>query len=113
LINRLMVGIDQLDEDRVRPWREAIDDDGISAGVCPMPCGVVDRHVDVSNPRRHGERLRSKHRHDVQVLGTILNEQHAARQRLCDGRIDDDLRRWFVCGRSLPRLTRHSARWAP
>ena len=37
LINRLMVGIDQLDEDRVRPWREAIDNDGIAAGVCRSP----------------------------------------------------------------------------
>src|SRR5258705_2328068 len=100
LINRLMVGIDQLDEDRVRPWREAIDDNGIAAGVCPVPCGVVDRHVDVSNPGSYGERRRSKDRHNVQVLGTILNEQYAARQRLCDGRIDDDLRRWFVWGRS-------------
>ena len=96
LINRLMVGIDQLDEDRVRPWREAIDDDGIAAGVCPVPCGVVDRHVNVSNLWSYGERRRSEYRHDVQVLGAIVNKQHAARQRFRDGRIDNDLRRWFV-----------------
>ena len=103
LINRLMVGVDQLDQNRVRPWREAIDDNGIAAGVCPVPCGVVDRDVDVSNPWSQGERRRSEYRHDVQVLGAILNEQHAARQRLCDGRIDDDLRRWFVWVRSRRR----------
>src|SRR3989442_13876212 len=96
LINRLVVGIDQLDEDRVRPWREAIDDDGIAAGVCPVPCGVVDRHVNVSNLWSHGERRRSEYRHDVQVLGAILNNQQPTRQGFGDGRIDNDLRRWFV-----------------
>ena len=100
LINRLMVGIDQLDEDRVRPGCEAIDNDGIAAGVFPVPGGVIDRHVDVPNRGNHCERRRSKDRHNVQVLGTILNEQHAARQRFCHGRIDDDLRRWFISGRS-------------
>src|ERR1700704_1256348 len=60
LINRLVVGIDQLDDDRVRPWREAIDDDGIAAGVRPVPCGVVDRHVNVSNLWSDGERRRSE-----------------------------------------------------
>ena len=79
LINRLVVGIDQLDEDRVRPWSEAIDDDGIAAGVCPVPCGVIDRHVDMSDPGRYGKRRRSEYRHDVQVLDAILNKQHAAR----------------------------------
>src|SRR5258705_1188417 len=99
LIIRLVVGIDQLDEDRVRPWREAIDDDGIAAGVCPVPCGVVDRHVNVSNLWSYGERRRPEYRHDVQVLGAILNKQHAARQRFRDGRIDNDLRRWVVLER--------------
>ena len=103
LINRLMVGVDQFDEDLVRPRREAIDDDRIAAGVCPVPHGVIDRHVDVSDPGSHVERGRSKDLHNVQVLGTILNKQHAARERLCDGRIENDLRRWFVWSRSRRR----------
>jgi hypothetical protein len=49
LINRLIVGINQLDENLVRSRCEAIDNDGIAAGVCPMPCGVIDRHLDVPN----------------------------------------------------------------
>ncbi len=69
---------------------------GLPPAFSPVPRSVIDRRVDVSNPRRHGERRRSKHRTDVQVLGTVLNEQHAARQRFCHGRIDDGLRRWFV-----------------
>ena len=56
LINRLMVGINQFDEDRVRPWCEAIDNHGIAAGVCPVPRGIIDRHVNMSNPWSHGER---------------------------------------------------------
>src|SRR5258706_13207633 len=82
LINRLMVGVDQFDEDLVRPRREAIDDDGIAAGVCPVPNGVIDRHVDVSDPGSHGERRRSKDRPHMQVLCTILNEQHPTGYRL-------------------------------
>jgi len=66
---------------KVYAWdvvNEAIDDDRIAAGVCPVPNGVIDRHVDVSDPGSYGERGRSKDRHNVQVLGTILNKQHAA-----------------------------------
>src|SRR2546425_520513 len=96
LINRLMVGIDQLDEDRVRPWREAIDDNGIAAGVCPVPWGIVDRHMDVSDAGRHGKRGGSKYRHDVQMFGAILNHHPAPRQGFGQRRIDDDLRRWFM-----------------
>src|SRR5258708_4443757 len=107
LINRLVVGIDQLDEDRVRPWREAIDDDGIAAGVCPVPCGVVDRHVNVSNLWSYGERRRSEYRHDVQVLGAILNHHAPARRGVGEGRIDDDLRRWFVLKRLDRRRSIH------
>src|SRR5713101_5788962 len=75
LINRLVVGIDQLDEDRVRPWREAIDDDGIAAGVGPVPCGVVDRHVNVSNLWSYGERRRSEYRHDESVPRRSFEER--------------------------------------
>src|SRR5207249_9978395 len=82
LINRLMVGIDQLDEDRVRAWREAIVDNGIAAGVCPVPCGVVDRRVNVSNLWSDGERCRSEYRHDVLLLRAIMNKSPSARQRI-------------------------------
>ena len=50
-------------------------------------------HVDVSNPRRHGERGRAKHRHDVQIFRAVLNDNAAARERLGQRRIDDDPRR--------------------
>jgi hypothetical protein len=72
LSNRLMVGIDRLDKDLVQPRCEATDNNGIAAGVRPVPCRVIDRHVDLSNPGSHSERRRAKDRQNVQVLGTIL-----------------------------------------
>src|SRR5258705_491279 len=107
LSNRLMVGIDQLDEDLVRPRREAIDNDGLSAGICPDPRGIVDRHMDVSDTGRDGQRGRSKHRHDVQVLSAILNHYPTPRQGLWQRRIDDDLRGWFVLKRLDRRRSAH------
>src|SRR5258707_1214637 len=81
LINRLMVGTYQLDEDLVRARREAIENHGLSAGISPEPRGVVDRHMDVSHAGRHGKRGRPKHRHYVQVFSAILNPHPPPRHR--------------------------------
>ena len=51
------------------PWQQSIPGSG----------RVIDRHVDMSDPGRHGERRRSIDRHDLQVLGAIFQEHHAAR----------------------------------
>jgi len=54
------------------------------------PRGIVDRHMDVSDAGRHGKRGGSKYRHDVQIVGAILNH-HSPRDRGSAERIDDDL----------------------
>ena len=109
VIDWLMNGIRQFDQDLVPPGREAIDDDRVAACVCPVPRGVIDRHVDVSDAGRHGKRRRPKYRHDVQILRAILNKHNATRQRSGKGRIEDDLRRWLV----LERLGRRCSRRLP
>ena len=68
LIDWLIVGIHQLDQDLVPPGRETLDNDRIATCGCPVPGGVIDRHMDVSDPGRHGERGRPKYRHDVESL---------------------------------------------
>jgi hypothetical protein len=72
-----MVGIRQFDPKFVPPRRKALKNYRIPACVCPMPQCVIDRHVNVSNPRRYGERGRPKYRHDVQILRAIPNEDNA------------------------------------
>ena len=92
-IDRLMVRIHELHQDLVRPRQQAVNDDGIAAGMGPVPGSVVDRDVDVSDAWRHGERRRSIDRHDLQVLDPVIEEHHAARQTVGLWRIDRDLRR--------------------
>ena len=75
-----MIGIRQFDEDLVAPGRETLENDGISAGVCPMPRCVIDRHVDVSNSRGHGDRGRPKYRHDLQILRHVVDGEDAGRR---------------------------------
>ena len=99
LINRLVVGINEFNPNLVRPRHNALEDDRISACVCPVPGGVIDRNMDVSDPWRHGERGRTKYRHDMQILRAILNERNATRQPIGLWRINDDLRRWLVLER--------------
>ena len=98
-IDGLMVSVHELNQDLVRPRQQAVDDDGIAAGVGPVPGGVIDRDVDMSDAGRHGERCRSIDRHDLQVLGVIFEEHHAARQPFGARRIDDDLRGRLGCVR--------------
>ena len=62
----------------------------------PNPWRVIDRHMDVPDPRRHAQRGSPEHRHDVQIFRAILNHHPAMRQGFGKRRIDDDLRRGFV-----------------
>jgi hypothetical protein len=79
LINYLIAGIYELDQDLMSPGHKALDNNRIPACVCPMPRRLIDGHMDVSNPRGHGERGRPKYRHDVQILRAIPNEDNATR----------------------------------
>ena len=79
LINWMMVGIHQLDQDLVRPRRKALKNDWVSTSICPVPCGVIDCHMNVPDAGRDGKRSRPEHRHDVQILRAILNDYPAMR----------------------------------
>ena len=85
LINCLMVGIHQLDQGLMRPGREALDNDRVAARVCPVPHGVIDGYMNVSNPGRYGKCSGPEHRHYVQIFRSILNKRNATRQRLGKG----------------------------
>ena len=72
-----MIGIYQLDQDLMLPDRKAVDDDRISAGIGPVPGRIIDRHVDVADPGKHGKCRWPEYRYDVQVLCMILNKHNA------------------------------------
>lgn len=51
-----MGGVGQLNQDFVRARQKANYDDGLQRGVDKVPRRVIDRDVDVTNPRRDIER---------------------------------------------------------
>src|ERR1035441_3734558 len=99
LIEGPMVCIDQLDQNLVRSRREAINDDRYAARVCPVPGGVIDRHMDVPKPGSHGKCGRPEYRQDVQILRVIGKKQNATRQWLGLRSVDDELCGWFALRR--------------
>ena len=64
----------------MRPGRKSNDDELLAAGV--RPGRIIDHDVDMSDTRGHVERPGTKHRHDPEVLGAVLNENHPLAQRL-------------------------------
>ena len=89
----------QLEEDLMRPGRQAVENHRLSTRISPNPRGVIDRHMDVSDSGRDAKCGRPEDRHDVKIVRAILNHHPAMRQGFGQGRIDDDLRRWFVLKR--------------
>jgi hypothetical protein len=107
LIDQLMVRSLQLEQDLMRPRWQGVENHGPSAQIGPDPGGVIESHMDVPDPGRHGKRGRPKHRHNVQIFRPILNHHPAMRQGFGQRRIDDDLRRWFVSKRLDSRCSTH------
>ena len=79
---RLVVRVDELDQDLVRPRRETVDDERLAARVRPAPGRVIHGHVDVSDARRHIEGVRAEHGHDSQVLRAVLDDDASLRKPL-------------------------------
>ena len=69
--------------------READHDNRFATGIEEMPWAVIDRNMDVTVVWRNVERRRSKDRYNAHILRSILDEHSAARERLGQGRIDD------------------------
>jgi hypothetical protein len=78
------------------PGARPLNNDRIAAYVCPVPSGVVDRHMNVSNPGRHGKRGRSKYGHYMQVLGAILDDYSSLGKFICKRRIDHNPSRRLI-----------------
>jgi hypothetical protein len=72
LVEGLVVRVDELDQDLVRPRRQAVDDEGLAARVSPAPGRVVHGYMNVTDTRRHIESCRTEHLHDPQVFGPVL-----------------------------------------
>lgn len=91
LVERLMVGVDELDQHLVLPWQKAGDDERFAACIGPVPWQVVHSYVDVSDPRRHIERGRAEYLDDTQVLGAVLDDGATAGQPSRIWGIDEEL----------------------
>jgi hypothetical protein len=92
-VQGLMVRVCQNDLDLVRSWGKTDEDEGLAAGVSPVPRRIIHDYMDVSDAGRHIESIWAKHRYDPEILGTILDKDHALGEWSSQGRIYNDLRR--------------------
>jgi len=53
-IERVVVRVDQCEEQLVWPRSKALQNNGIAAGVCPYPGRVVEIHMNMTDARRGG-----------------------------------------------------------
>jgi len=70
-IKRLVICVHQLNQDLVRSRGQAVDDQRLATRVGPAPRRVVDRYMDVPDPRRHHWCVWAEHRHDVQIFAVV------------------------------------------
>jgi pimeloyl-ACP methyl ester carboxylesterase len=98
----LVYGVGELEQHAVRPGEQADQDHGLAAGVDEMPGSIVDGDMDVADTRRHVKGALAEHRHDTEVLRSILNKDLAGGQWPRQWRIDNQLR-W--------RLIRYGNEW--
>jgi hypothetical protein len=77
LIQRPVVRVGEDDPNLVRSSGKTDQDQGLAAGVSPVPRCIIDNDVEVPDARRHIERVRAKHRHDPQILGAVLNKDQS------------------------------------
>ena len=62
-----MIRVRQLDQDLMRPWREAVQYDRISRCCRPVPRAVVEGHVNMPHARRNGKRRSSEEDRDQET----------------------------------------------
>src|SRR5216683_4843956 len=74
LVKGPVVGVRQDDLDLVRSGAQTVDDDGLAARIKPIPWCIVHDDVEVADARRYSEGVRTKHRHDPQILDAVLDQ---------------------------------------
>jgi len=68
LVDGLVVRVDQFKGHFVGAGGKTLQDDWVSTGICPHPCGIVESHMNVSDARRDSQSALAEHRRDVQVF---------------------------------------------
>src|SRR5258706_11604769 len=91
-VQGLMVRVCQDDLDLVRSYGKSDEDEGLAAGISPVPRRIIHDDMDVSDAGRHIEGIRAEHRYDPEILGTILDKVHAVVEWVDQVRIDTVLR---------------------
>lgn len=87
-VNDGMIGVCEVHPKGVRPGGKPLDDDQIVARLHPVPACVVERQVQVSDPRHYLGRSCSEYRRDLQIVRVKRDDDGAvckgARQRPVD-----------------------------
>ncbi len=108
-VERLMVGIDELDANLMWPRRQANNDQGRAARICPMPRRVVNGDMNVPDARGNFERRRTEHRNDPEILGPILDDNSSLGEPFGNWGINNYLSRRFTDERHDTRRAKEVA----
>jgi hypothetical protein len=77
----------------VRSYGTSDEDEGLAAGISPVPRRIIHDDMDVSDAGRHIEGIRAEHRHDPQILGAMLDDSQSVGERIRKRRIENNPRR--------------------
>ena len=85
-----MIGICEVHPKRVRSVGKPLDDDQIVARLHPVPVCVVERQVQVTDPRHHLRRSRSEYRSDLQIVRVKVDDDGAVCEGAGQRRVDTE-----------------------
>ena len=85
LVDHPVRWIGKFDQDAMRSWRPALDNQRLAARVHPMPGPVIHCKVEMPDPWRHIERPWPEHRQDTEIFGPVLNDDQPAGERVRKG----------------------------
>src|SRR5436309_1869942 len=70
-VDGAMRWVGEIDAYSMRPRTQSLHDNLLTAGVRPMPGRVVDRDVDMVDPRFHAQGSGTEHRKDTEAFRAI------------------------------------------
>ena len=74
-----MCRIGEFNQNAMWARRQSLNDQGFAACIHPMPTGIIECDVDMTDPRHYAECSRTVDRNDTEVVGAVLNDRQAAR----------------------------------
>lgn len=91
----VMNGVGQFQRDVVRPRCQALYDNRFAVGMDPMPGGIVNRNMQMTDTRSDAQSWRSIERHELHVFQPEGQDHRTFGQRPRERGVDNEVRRWL------------------